>query len=147
MSPIRVSDVKISATTHVSVSAQIDGLSFVADGQRLWFRFPVHSVSKISDGGEAFLAALLPIAMSLGKALIVDAPVSEQFLDGCRRIITLYHAWDRRLRKISLQAPVIARRYDEANSTGCFFTAGVDSFFSVLKNLKCEPKSCQVSHL
>jgi len=147
MTNIRISNIRVSAQTYASVSATVRGLPFVREDQRLWFRFPIESLDKISDGGEAFLAALLPVAMSLGKHLDVDAPVSKQFLDGCRRIMALYHAWDRRLQRIRLQAPTIARRYDSANSVGCFFTAGVDSFYSVLKNLEQETDGNRISHL
>ena len=147
MDTIRVSDIAISSTDHAAVSARIEGLKFVPKGQRLWFRFPLEWMDKISDGGEPFLAALLPVAMSLGQSLVVDAAVSEQFLDGCRRIMGLYHAWDPRLHRIRLEAPTIARHYDSSHLTGCFFTAGVDSFYSVLKNLKHEPESSKISHL
>ncbi len=147
MNAIRVSNIGISSTSHVEVSAQIEGLQFVPKDHRLWFRFPIECAATISDGGEPFVAALLPVAMSLGRDLVVEAAVSEQFLNGCRRIMELYNAWDRRLHRIELHASTTSRTYKDAHLTGCFFTAGVDSFYTVLKNLKHEPEGSKISRL
>lgn len=128
MNPIRVSNIALSLTTHAEVSAQIEGLQFAPKGARLWFRFPVELGGDISDGGEPFVAALLPIAMSRRQTLVVDGPVSDQFLAGCRRIMALYHSWDRRLHTIELQASTVVRRSEESLSTACFSLEGSTHF-------------------
>ncbi len=146
MNPIRISKIQLSSKTDAELSATIDGLPSCSRGERLWFRFPAEFFHSIREGGEPFLAALLPIAMSLRQPISIDGMVSEQLLAGCRHIMSLYRTWDRRLKTIELRAPVI-RREEAGSAIGCFFTGGVDSFYSVLKNLKHESRGSRISHL
>ncbi len=147
MTPIRVSNIVLSSATEVELSARVDGLPSTKEGERLWFRFPLELLNKVRAGGEPFLAALLPIAMALGRPLVVEAPVSEQLLDGCRRIMSLYKSWDRRLRRVELRAQAASARNEDCLAIGSFFTGGVDSFYSLLKNLEREPRENRISHL
>jgi hypothetical protein len=144
--PIRVSNIQHSFAAEAEMSALVEGLPGAEASERLWFRFPLEFRDQLQDGGEPFLAALLPIAMALGQPLTVEAPVSEQLLSNCEQIKSLYNAWDPRLQKVETRAPIASVSH-AGYATGCFFTGGVDSFYSLLKNLKQESGENRVTHL
>jgi hypothetical protein len=147
MIPIRVSDIRLSSPGGAEVSARVDGLPFIQHGERLWFRFPPDLSDSLGQGAEAFLAALLPVAMDLGRKLIIEATVSEQLLSGCQQIMSQYAAWDHRLHSVELQVRAVPIPQNTAHATACFFTAGVDSFYTLLKNLDREASQHRISHL
>ena len=88
----------------------------------------------ISDA--VFAACLLP-AMASASSLHVAGPVSPRLLSSAERIQEIFHAWaPDKLHPITVEAE---RRADSAPEPGtqvaCFFSAGVDSFYSTLKHL------------
>ncbi len=147
MIPIRVSNVLHSFATEAEVSALVEGMPGSKSGDRLWFRFPLELGNQLGAGGEPFVAALLPTAMALGIPLSVEVPVDEEFLSGCQQIMSLYASWDRRLHRIEIRAPIASLKNRDSCGTACFFTGGVDSFYSLLKNLDRERGENRVTHL
>ena len=88
----------------------------------------------ISDA--VFAACLLP-AMASASSLHVAGPVSPRLLSSAERIQEIFHAWaPDKLHPITVEAD---RPADSAPEPGtqvaCFFSAGVDSFYSTLKHL------------
>ena len=144
---MRVSNVLHSFAAEAEVSALVEGMPGSKTGDRLWFRFPLQLRDQLGAGGEPFLAALLPSAMALGLPLDVEVPVDEEFFHGCQQIRSLYASWDRRLRKIEIRAPLASDNNRGSPGTACFFTGGVDSFYSLLKNLERESGENRVTHL
>lgn len=73
--------------------------------------------------------------MVLGEELRVDAPVSARLLRGTRAAMRLYEAWwsVRPVAVRPLSGAPAARL--PAPGVGLFFTAGVDSWYSLLKDL------------
>jgi hypothetical protein len=147
VSLIRVSNVLHSFATEAEVSALVEGMPGSKTGDRLWFRFPLQFRDQLAHGGEPFLAALIPTAMALGLPLNVEVPVDEEFLSGCQQIMSLYARWDRRLQRIEIRAPIAPVNKRVACGTACFFTGGVDSFYSLIKNLDRELGDNRVTHL
>jgi hypothetical protein len=110
---------------------------------RIWYRFP-DSIAPPPKPGDPFLAGLLIPAMSLGEDLEIDAPVSAELLEAARdRLAPILRCWGWE------HAPVEIRCSAEpsplpgsaARSSACFFSGGVDSWYSVLK------KREELSHL
>ncbi|MFF2953465.1 hypothetical protein ACFVVU_19205 [Kitasatospora sp. NPDC057965] len=121
---------------------------------RLHFTVPGGAGDWLPERGDAFLAALLMPAMSLGEELVVDAPVSARLLRSARTVMEIYAAWWARLREVRLTVgePVEAKRGEDGrgqDGTGLFFTLGVDSFYSLLRDRerRTEPAHRPVSEL
>jgi len=145
---IQVIDLQCTAERdYAEVSARIEGLPARSGAQRLRFRFPIALKDSLHDGAEPFVAALLPIAMSLRKSLRAEGKVSPVFHSGIEQIIHLYHGWDRRLARIDVQIAASAPTSHKTRAVGCFFTGGVDSFYTVLKNLEQEGDDSRITDL
>lgn len=84
--------------------------------------------------GDAFVPALLLPAMVLGEPLRIEAPTSPLLLRNARTAMDIYAAWVPSARPVEIIAPesVSLGTYD---GTGLFFSGGVDSFYSLQKNL------------
>ena len=88
-------------------------------------------------GGEEldaspFLLALLPSAMASGEPLEVDGPVSPRMFEGLDDVMRVYRSfYPDAMRAVKLEAeqspPGPGRE-----TTACFFSRGVDSWYSVL---------------
>ena len=96
----------------------------------------------ISATGDAALAATLLPSMRWGGTLQVDAPVSSRLLANVGAIQKAFLAHSRRLRPLEVVAPV-ATDPEPASGRGvaCFFSGGIDSFYSVLSHRN------EISHL
>ncbi|MDQ8168701.1 MAG: hypothetical protein P3C09_13175 [Gemmatimonadota bacterium] len=111
-------------------------LSAVVDGDRV--HLTSHDARRWIKSGDAFVVLALIPAMECGEALEVDdrIPVSPGLLRRLRTIQELYVEWFPDLRSIMIRAPntdVPVPTPDER--IGCFFSGGVDSVYSVLRNL------------
>jgi hypothetical protein len=117
----------------------------------LWFQYPEWCRPYLRvENGDPFVAALLVAAMRTSEQLSVPAPVSPMLLRALPEIQAIYAAFDRRA--ISLVVDADAR--DDALSVltgvrrvGLFFSLGVDSFYSLLKNRHDQPPDRSITHL
>jgi hypothetical protein len=100
----------------------------------LWFEFPESFAEKISRTAEPWLQALLPLAMRWGEPLEIDAPVDEIWLRNAQETMRLWSRWYPKLKPVEIKTSGVRQR--DLNSgnrgLGLFFTAGVDSFYSLL---------------
>ena len=141
---MRVSDIRITETAG---SCQLAGL--VAsdahpdetdwfDPFLLWWRFPPWCAPLLdARNGDPFLAALLLPAMHVKERLRLDAPVSPRLLAAVPRIQAIYQAFDADATPIAVEAPARAEPLPAEGSAagvGLFFSMGVDSSYSLLKN-------------
>src|SRR5215213_7692152 len=118
----------------------------------LWHRFPHWCAPFLNPGnGDPFLAALLMPAMRIGERLAISAPIATRLLDELPDIQSIYCSFDQRNQSITVEAE--ERReslpaLDEEPGTGLFFSLGVDSFYSLLKNQRDHPRDARaVTHL
>jgi hypothetical protein len=122
--------------------------------ERLHFSVPGGTPSWLAETGDAFLAALVMPAMALGEDLVVKAPVSRRLMRSARTVMEIYAAWWPELHPVAIEAadtrttglPTTAH---EATAVGLFFTTGVDSFYSLLKDVgrEADPGHEPVTHL
>jgi hypothetical protein len=155
---MRVTDIRVTETIggcqlegFVESDAHPDETDWFAPFS-LWYRYPAWCAPLLSArNGDPFLAALLLPAMRLGERLHLAAPVSPRLLAAAPRIQAIYDAFDPRTMRVPIE--VVAR--DEplpadgnGARVGLFFSMGVDSSYSLLKNQRDHPNDGDtVTHL
>ncbi len=111
----------------------------------LWYRFPAVLEDHVSvESGNLFLAALLLPAMKSGEELHIPMPVSPRLLRSADTIQDIYHTWNNQLAKIKVASPLAVDQDPQAakgSENGMFFSSGVDSFYTLFKNLSCQPEN------
>lgn len=105
----------------------------------LWFRVPTR-LERYLDGanGDPLVPALLLPAMKLGERLEIPCPISARLAHATTRIQTIFRCWEPRLSFIEVCAPRCSRTR-EATEVGLFYSGGVDSSYSLIKNLIDHP--------
>jgi hypothetical protein len=80
--------------------------------------------------------------MSTGIPLVIEAEVSAMLLSAVRSIQDIYCLWEaergRRLTRIEVSAQATVRPR-QASSSAAFFSCGVDSFYTLLRNVRRYP--------
>lgn len=108
----------------------------------LWYRYPAELRPWLqADNGDPFLAALLTGAMLRGEDLAIEAPVSPRLLAALPDLQAITGAFEPRSRQITVHAAARSHSLPTAGSpgNGLFFSLGVDSFYSLLKNRRDHP--------
>lgn len=118
----------------------------------LWYQFPAWCGPYLNpENGDPFLASLLYLAMRTGERLAIEAPVSPLLVEALPDIQAIYATFDPRARPIAVDAITRDSRPlkgDGERRTGLFFSMGVDSFYSLLKNQRHLPTGAtSISHL
>ncbi len=132
---MRVDDIRLEDDgTRFELSGRITMDRLETDDQRIWFRGPIGYANRELDASP-FLPGLLATAMWWGEPLTIEAPVSAQLLESVPVAIRRYQSMFPSLRAVPVSAPghTLAR---EPAATACFFTRGIDSWYSVLTNVE-----------
>ena len=103
---------------------------------RMWFGLPPRLSAHVAVDADPFLPVLMIVGMA--HHLAVDVPdVSTELLHGCRRIMEIYGAWSTalgdHLRPIPIRASTSPRQRN-GRAAGAFFSGGVDSTYTLLRN-------------
>ena len=102
----------------------------------LWFRAPSRLEPYIDcAAGDALVPALLLPAMKVGEPLDISVPVSTKLLHATTRIETIFRCWEPRLSFVDVRAPRRETPFAAGTEVGLFFSGGVDSSYSLTKNL------------
>ena len=114
-----------------------DGVSVTLSGPD--WRAPIRFRStdiKLSLNGDALTAMALIAGMKSGEALDLPLPISPRLQGSLRTLQDILTSWYPDLHRISVKAR--EQQAAEPSPTGegvaCFFSGGVDSFYSVLKH-------------
>jgi hypothetical protein len=117
--------------------------SIQSDPFLLWYRFPLEYITAVSVGlNDAFVAALLTPAMALGERLRIEGVVSGQLMQSLPLLQAIYQEWNAGLSIIpvdSLGLDLRTAQEGHARRVSLFFSLGVDSFYSLLKNNRDHP--------
>jgi hypothetical protein len=149
---VLVSNIQIVTTgAHAELRAEVRSAAL---GQPflLWYRVPSAHRALLNPGrGDPFIPALLLAAMRAAEPLEVRAPVSPTLLGATDRLQAVYRAWDPTLALTTVAAPTAEPDQPAAAGrpgVGLFFSLGVDSFFSLLRNVGDHPDDEQtIDHL
>jgi hypothetical protein len=90
----------------------------------------------IADGADSLLIASLLPAMRWDMPLHSTWPVSPRLQRSIPKIQDIFHAWDRNFREVSVDVAVRESGSERKGpgATAAFFSGGVDSFYTALKN-------------
>ena len=101
--------------------------------QEVWFR--TDHLPYLDYTNVALATVLLP-AMKLGSSVELEGALSPRLLEGVSKIQEIFYVWDKSFQPIEIKSKTFA--VDENKSdrkVACFFSGGVDSFYTLLKNL------------
>ncbi len=123
-----IQDLKQSTTLdYTELSAEVDG-------DRIFFRAPLKF--NLECRGEPFLGIALLEAMRRGVNIKLEDSIqlSAKLYDRLSELQSVYSSWNSNLRKITIQAHTepLKKAY---NSEACFWSAGVDSSYTLLRNI------------
>jgi len=117
----------------------------------LWYRFPAEYRHLLdASNGDPFLVACLGPAMVLGEPLHISAAVSPLLLENVAQIQTILTCWQSHLRRIEIDARVRehAQAAQSQQAVGAYFSMGVDSSYTLLKNVREHPADQEsITHL
>jgi hypothetical protein len=100
------------------------------------------------ERSDAFLSAILPLAMRSGKDVFCEAPVSEQFLHNLNEVlIPQLCSYDPRLYRTKIIAAGDSSLLISGNSVATGLSCGVDSLYTVGLYTNSGFKSMNLTHL
>ena len=145
--PLRVDRIETSHRDgSVELAGTVHGLLAGGGTRRLWFRFPEALAEGVTPTADPFLAALLPAAMLYRRPLEIAGDVSPRLLQQVGQLMQVM-SWQNRIFK---PVPVAAGTWQGNSSrgaTGAFFSGGVDSFYTLLKNRELAHGPDRIAHL
>jgi len=95
------------------------------------------------ENGDPFLVAVLLPAMNTNETVEIPAYVSPRLLRATDEIQALYKSWDKTLSQVRINARVRDEQsmvMHRPSRKGLFFSCGVDSYYSLFKNLADHPE-------
>jgi hypothetical protein len=130
MAPIIVTGLK--PVNRDNVSAVSASIQIGEENREVWYRLPAGVAASSS---EMLLASTLFPAMREQRSLQIEKPVSPRLLGNVATIQKIFRAWDFRSKEIALDATAGAiADSNPGQGVGCFFTGGLDSFYTALKH-------------
>lgn len=108
-------------------------------------QYTVHE-GALANRADPFIAAALLPAMRLGQPLQVAGAVSPQLLNALPTIQQVFHCWDSHLHPVPVQIEAEnIPQYAGDRGVACFFSGGIDSYYTALKHLD-EIDACVFVH-
>jgi 7-cyano-7-deazaguanine synthase in queuosine biosynthesis len=130
MAPISISNPEYSMEDGWHVASA----SIYMDHKTYQLKFRV-SEGPISKNSDPFLAAALFPAMKIGQPLQITGTVSQKLLAATQTMQDTYHKWFPEFQKIPVRAEAGLPDWERQSAdVGAFFSGGVDSFYTLLKN-------------
>jgi hypothetical protein len=137
--------------THVeNLNVRLSVEILIAEEKKiLWYETSSeYEAFLLSERMDAFLVAILPLAMRIEKNIICEAPVTEQFLHNLNQLlIPLLCKGDSRLFHSKITASSDASKLISANGVATGMSCGVDSLHTTLTYLNSSFTSMNLTHL
>lgn len=101
----------------------------------LWFRFPCEWGAEISLDSDPFAVSLLLLAMKNRELLQIQGTLSKRLLTGLYEYQQIFHSWyPERFHLIKIEPTGVREDIPHGvRKTGCAFSGGVDSFYTLLQ--------------
>lgn len=107
--------------------------------ETVWIDVPSATESDADRRGDAWLCALLPLAVARRERLVSTLPVDPDLPGNLRRLMEVWHAWDPELAPVALACEPVPPGNGGA-ADAAFFSGGVDSLFTVLRDRRALPE-------
>jgi hypothetical protein len=119
--------------TRVRLVSRVSYAAVSVAPEAYWYEVPAVLADDLARDGTPWLAALLPLAASLGEPLECELPVDRPLLDGAREVLRVWRSWYGKTAVVPLRGPVTeAPSAPPPRRTCAFLSGGVDSFFTAL---------------
>ena len=128
---------------NITASAEIQFNG--SKSETMFFIIPKKFHSFLSPDASPYLAALLIPCMKTGEDITIEGTISDKLNSSIPKIMNLLISWKKGFSKINIHASRIRRDDEYYGNIGCFFSAGVDSFYTYLKHKK--KRKGKVTHL
>ena len=124
---------KVALTQQSDKTVRSTGTVQYDDGilEDYWIEVPEKYTP--SSSGNPWLAILLPLAATLGENLDIPLQVDPELLRGAESVLRLWAYWRKEMHPIDITTGPLEARPCTDRSTASFFSAGVDSTFTVLR--------------
>src|SRR5262245_17023744 len=100
-----------------------------------WFEVPEQYADGLSASGNPWLVCLVPLAATLGEPLRISLPVDRLLARNVGELLSIWTGWYPKLHSVPLELEVSDREPEGTTGrTGAFFSGGIDSFYTVLRN-------------
>jgi len=101
-----------------------------------WFDVAGKYHKFLNRSANPWLVCLLPLAVTLGESLRLCAPVDPVLFSNAHELMRIWKRWYPHLSVVGIDAQLDHQRSDEemSGSGASLFSAGVDSFFTVLRH-------------
>jgi len=123
---------------HVRLSGRITGAGRADEvgwiDEVLWADMPEAFAADATERLDAWLLWLLPHAFETGEDLVLDGPVDAELLRNAHELMEVWACWRPGKSPVRVTAEPADALEPQGTRTGLFFTAGVDSFFSLLRH-------------
>lgn len=116
----------------ITLSAEIELNS--GKKHEVYFEIDKEFKDSISKDASPFLAAALPISMKNREDLEIDGSVSEWLMKNTAEIMKILKSWNVGFNPVSIKANSLKKDVKKSRNIGCFFSGGVDSFYTYIKN-------------
>jgi hypothetical protein len=134
VSNIRTTD-PASSPDRTRLSADLSYDDRPGDRETLWYEVPAQYGYPLASSGDPWMAALLPLASTLGEPLHIDAPIDPVFLESSRELMEWWTFWFPQMSVIRVTGlPFVPDSGPKPSRTAQFFSGGLDSFFTTLRH-------------
>jgi hypothetical protein len=99
-----------------------------------WVEYPTAYAGEVSMEGNPWLILMNLLAASSGEDITVDHPVDPYLLEHLKAVRREWHAWDQQWKLSRFVCPNLQAMARTGQRTGAFFSGGVDSYHSLLRN-------------
>ncbi len=123
----------IIRSVHLSQDARSLKFDIHIDGEThpIFFR---STEARLTVNLEGIITAMLLPAMKTGSTIVADGPVSQRFLENLPVAQDILQTWDSSLHRVRVEGHSETQRSEGSDGrVGTFFTGGVDSFYTLIK--------------
>lgn len=109
------------------------GARIVGPGEKDSYTVETESNHSLDGSATPWLSATLPVAMKANVPLRMDGEVDPEALENAHRAQEILSGWyPRHYRPVTVEARTYTQSTPPAAGVGCFFSGGVDSFYSAI---------------
>lgn len=100
----------------------------------IYFEVDKKFKSFLSKDANPFFPLALPISMRKKEDITLNDEISSTVISKTSKIMSILKSWNTGFNTISIRSKNSNKNVSRMNNVGCFFSGGVDSFYTYLKN-------------